>query len=431
MRFLHATDDNQRRKGASGRTGSGAAGDAPARIGALDGFRALALLGVVTVHLLGASGVFTRFEGTGTDVAIWTVFGNSIDVFFIISAFVLFLPVVRRGGAFGAKRPFWVGRAARLLPAFWLVLAIIVLLTAVKPPSPGYASPSLVELIANGATMQLPVQLLDQGFRIGFGINGPLWIISIVVTFYLVLPFIARSWNRHPWLWLAASAALTIAWKQTIDWAPGVFEAVSNGTPQFVREIAVDQFPAWAFSFGLGMTGAWAFVRARERWSTAELRRGAMIAAPFVLLAYLFTCWQFGRYSLTVPGNMTPEARMDTVLGLGQSTARAAAMGVIVLGPLWLQRPFGNRVTRKVSDLSYGVYLIHWVIVIYAVSYLDLPRDGTLPAFAAWMGLVLPLALVYSAISRRWFEVPARRWIERRLRRSPAAGSAGGAAVRT
>ena len=87
------------------------AGRAP-RIQALDGFRAYAILGVVAVHLLGASGVLASTAGTRLAVAVWAVLGNTIDVFFIISGFVLFIPTVRHRGEFGSKARFWIGRAA-------------------------------------------------------------------------------------------------------------------------------------------------------------------------------------------------------------------------------------------------------------------------------------------------------------------------------
>ena len=89
---------------------------------ALDGFRAYAILGVVAIHLLGASGVFAATAGTATAVVLWLPLGNTIDAFFIISAFVLFLPVIRRGGAFGSRARFWIGRGVRLFPAYWLAL---------------------------------------------------------------------------------------------------------------------------------------------------------------------------------------------------------------------------------------------------------------------------------------------------------------------
>ena len=179
-----------------------AAGRAP-RVRPVNGFRVFALFGVVIIHLIGVSGFFAAHPGSNASVAIWSVFGNSLDIFFIISGFVLFLPVIRRGGELGDKWAFWVGRGARLLPAFWLVLAIMVLLVAIKPPGPDYRFPTVLELAAHVPVMQLPVQLLDSGFRIGFGINGPLWMLSIVVSFYALLPFIARAWYRHPLIGLA------------------------------------------------------------------------------------------------------------------------------------------------------------------------------------------------------------------------------------
>ena len=399
-----------------------AAGRAP-RVRPVNGFRVFALFGVVIIHLVGVSGFFAAHPGSNASVAIWSIFGNSLDIFFIISGFVLFLPVIRRGGELGDKWAFWVGRGARLLPAFWLVLAIMVLLVAIKPPGPDYRFPTVLELAAHVPVMQLPVQLLDSGFRIGFGINGPLWMLSIVVTFYALLPFIARAWYRHPLIGLAIAAAIEIAWKQAVVRIPGVFEAISNGTPAFVHDIAVDEFPGWAFTFAIGMTGAWAYTRARERFSPAELSRGALIAAPFVVVLYALVAWQYGRYALSDVGNIGPAARGETLQSIAHTTLRAAVMGVIILGPLWLQRPFANRFTDKLSDYSYGVYLIHMVIVTWAIAYSGLPRDGTVGAVAIWFAVIVPPSLLYAAITRRWFEIPARGWIEARLLRprAPAA----------
>ena len=155
------------------------------RVRALNGFRAFAIFGVVAIHLIGVSGFFIAHPDSEASVVIWSIFGNTIDAFFIISGFVLFLPVIRRGGEFGDKWAFWVGRGARLLPAFWLVLAVLIVLTAVKPPGPGLPVPDRARARRpHPGHAAARSQLFDSGFRIGFGINGPLWMISIVVRFY-------------------------------------------------------------------------------------------------------------------------------------------------------------------------------------------------------------------------------------------------------
>ena len=153
------------------------------------------------------------------------------------------------------------------------------------------------------------------------------------------------------------------------------------------------------------------------------MSRGALIAAPFVVVLYALIAWQYGRYALSDVGNIGPAARGETLQSIAHTTLRAAVMGVIILGPLWMQRPFANRFTDKLSDYSYGVYLIHMVIVTWAIAYSGLPRDGTVGAVAIWFAVIVPPSLLYAAITRRWFEIPARGWIEARLLRprAPAA----------
>ena len=51
-------------------------------------------------------------------------------------------------------------------------------------------------------------------------------------------------------------------------------------------------------------------------------------------------------------------------------------------------RPFVNRTTKWLAELSYGVYLIHWLIVIYLYEFSGLPSNGTLGDLALWMAVV-------------------------------------------
>jgi peptidoglycan/LPS O-acetylase OafA/YrhL len=385
------------------------------RLPALDGFRAYAIMGIVAVHLLGASGVIKEANGTTLGVILWSTFGNTLDAFFIISGFVLFLPTVVRGGEFGSKVSFWIGRGVRLLPAYWLVIGICLLLIAVAPPFAGYPFPPLWSIAAHLTVVQLPVRFFQPDLTAGFGIDGAVWMISIVVTFYVVLPFVARAYARHPLIGLAIAAAITLAWKQTVARAPEIFEALSSGsgsaTDLVARLIAVDQFPGWAFSFGLGMTGAWAYHWATHRFSTARLVRTASQAAVPALLLYVSAAYLFGRTTLTYDGRVSPLSRSHTLETMFSSASRAVLMAVILLGPVWMRRPFVNRATAKLAELSYGVYLIHILLVVYAVSLFHLPENGSLGAVAIWCLVIVPPSLLYAALSRRWVELPVQRWV--------------------
>ena len=394
---------------------------------ALDGFRAYALLAVVVLHLLGASGALLALDGTDASTVVWGVFGNVIDAFFIISGFGLFLAVVSRRGELGSLADYAIGRAARLLPAYWLSLVAILVLIAIVPPDPDRiirtveGFPSARDITVHLAAGQMPARLFDGGFPVGFGINGPLWMISVIVGFYVVFPLIARPYYHHPLLGLATAAVITVAWREAAVHATGVFESIEGGTvPGWILVLIVtDQLPGWAFSFALGMTGAWAYVRLQESGRTAETTRRAALAAAGGLVVCLACAYLYGKEAARAGGALSGStARTDTALTLAYTAGRGVLMAGIALGPLWMQRPFANRLTSRLAELSYATYLIHVPIAIYVgVMLLDLPGAGSLGDVAVWFAVVIPLSLAYAALSVRLVERPARRWARRRRSR--------------
>jgi peptidoglycan/LPS O-acetylase OafA/YrhL len=93
-----------------------------------------------------------------------------------------------------------------------------------------------------------------------------------------------------------------------------------------------------------------------------------------------------------------------------------------------LQAPFAHPLVRKLADISYGVFLIHVVIIWYLLGRLQIAEDGSLGSFATLAAIVVPLALLYGYLSARFLEQPIRRWAHRFGRRGqagarPSAGS--------
>lgn len=403
---------------------------------ALDGFRAYALLGVVVAHLLIVSGALAT-PGTTFDLVTYALLGNIIDAFFIISGFVLFLPTVVRGGKFGGIRSYGIARAVRLLPAYWLSLVVVLALIAFVPTESAtftgdpatvggvavtaFPSPSSIALHLGG--LQLPAKLFDNGFAIGFGANGPLWIISVIVAFYVVLPLVAKPYFRYPLLGLGAAAAVTLGWKEAVLHLGSVFHSLGDpSSPSWlIRLIATDQFPGWAFSFALGMTGAWAYVKLLERRPLAAIAPLAARVAGLVLPVYMAFAYLYSHYSFELPPPVVGSwARGAPFIAMGWSICRAVLIAAVALGPYWLQRPFVNQPVRQLARVSYSLYLIHFVIILYVgVLLLGLPRNGTVPVVGLWLAVVLSVSLGYAYLATRFLEEPIRRW----ARRLPATAS--------
>jgi peptidoglycan/LPS O-acetylase OafA/YrhL len=383
------------------------------RVPVLDGFRAYAILGVVSLHLLLLSRVAQ--PGNHAGLLAWGVLGNIIDTFFIISGFVIFLPVVRRAGELSV-RGFALGRVARLAPGYWLSLLVVLILLVVVPNQPDLRFVHrLPEILADMAALQMPIRLFDGTFQVGLGINGALWMISVIVGFYVVFPFIARSYCRHPLAGLAIAAVITLAWKEAVIHFPGFWAWLdhSDEAAWVSQLIATDELPGWAFSFALGMTGAWAWVRV-SRSDLSRFQRPAVIGAALSLVACGICAYAYGKHASNadtgIIGGST--ARENPWLTISFSIARAALMASIVLAPAWLQRPFDNAPARRLAEVSFGIYLIHLVIAWYVcLVWLDLPRDGSLRAALLWFGVVIPTSIGYAYLSRRFVELPAKRWI--------------------
>ncbi len=393
---------------------------------ALDGFRAYAILGVVALHLLIVSGALV--PGTTFTLLTWAALGNVIDAFFIISGFVLFLRVVSQGGSLGDLRAYGIGRAVRLLPAYWVSLAVLVALIAVVGTDPGAAWASASNVSAPNAlvhlgALQMPARLLDNQLGVGFGVNGPLWMVSVIAGFYVVLPLIARPYYRHPVLGLAIAAAITFGWKEAAIHLTGGFAALgdSSSPPWLLRVVATDQLPGWAFSFALGMTGAWAYVRIFERRSPADVAGRAVFVAAVALPVYALFSYLYGDYSGDVFSPIVGSwARSSPLIAMGDTASRAVLMAAIALGPYWLQRPFVGRAARRLATLSYSLYLIHFAVAVYVgLVLLGLPTDGSPSTVALWFAVVLPLSLGYAYLSTRFVEQPARRWGQRLIERAP------------
>jgi peptidoglycan/LPS O-acetylase OafA/YrhL len=390
---------------------------------AFDGFRAFAILGVVFFHVLINSGVVGQAGGNLGGQAIWGIGPELVDILFIVSGFVVFLPTVAQRGQFGSVKGYAIRRGARLLPAYWLslVVMLIVMVTHGGVPFPGPQS-----LASNFAGQQTLVQMIDSSNPIGFGFDTPLWTLTLEIGFYIVLPFIAASYFRHPFVGLAIALAIAVLWRETfihlddvVGWFGGHLSLRRSLELQFN---AVNQLPNWAFSFAAGMTGAWAYVRLRERYDAARVGRFAMRALLPALLLFTLFVYLVGRKAIGTefPDGIAPNiwARREPFISIGYTASLASLMLVIALLPMRVPNPFANPFARKLGDISYGVYLIQAPVLWLVVFETGIADNGSLTALLGWMVAVVPVSLLYGYLSARFVEQPIRRWAHRFGRRA-------------
>jgi peptidoglycan/LPS O-acetylase OafA/YrhL len=158
------------------------------KIGALNGLRGIAIAMVVVFHLFipYAGSIPLRpgeIDGDGLFSAFVSELWLGVNVFFVLSGFVLYLPyrTGRRAIVGVASFPaFYLHRAQRLLPLYYIVVLVTMALHSKEP----YGSPDwCLEL---GALLSTLFIFSAHGF--GPPSNVVLWSVSVEIWFSLLFP---------------------------------------------------------------------------------------------------------------------------------------------------------------------------------------------------------------------------------------------------
>jgi peptidoglycan/LPS O-acetylase OafA/YrhL len=389
-----------------------------------DGYRAYAILCVVLFHIFQVSGVFDAAGDSALGVLSWGLLPRSLDVLFIVSGFVIYLPTVVRDGDFGRVSAFGIRRAARLVPAYYVTLLIALLLLLLVTPSPGV--PDAGTVAAHLGVVQTPVLLFVDQFRLGLGVVPPVWTLSVEVGFYVLLPLIAVWYFRHPLVGLALAAVIVVFWRELADHADSAASllgtSLSSDAENRIHHYYASQFPSWTLALATGMTGAWAYVRLRDRFSPERLAKLAirgMVIASLLLVGEIYLAGHGAVHDVSpFEGLFTRESLLVT---LGYPLVLGAVLVGFALLPERAQLPTAAPAVRWIGDISYAIYLIHFAVIWFVSREFSLPTDGTIAAVLAWSAVIYPVSIGYAYLSARFLERPVRRWAHRFGRRAQEA----------
>ncbi len=381
---------------------------------ALDGFRGLAALTVVLYHVVYGSGLPSLGNGGLRNVFVSGYMG--VDFFFVISGFVLFLPTVLNAGRFGQVRAYGIRRAARIIPAYYVVLvAAVVLQPLVSAKStvlPWESGAGAFSFLLHLSFLQHTVGLLRL-YPEGFLVLGVVWTLTLEVMFYITLPFVASWYFRHPFIGFAIAFGVSMAWKLTVvhtsfsvGWLP------ATESPTLLRLILVTQFPTFLAQFAAGMTAAWLFVQ----WRTAKQAWVPWVAVSVQVVAAVAVVW--GLRTAGIHDLTATVGTYDHWTGtLPVALAFAVLMLATVLAPRWAQSPVANPASRGLGDISYGVYLWHLLIIGFAITTLGFDQNATTAAFLSMLALTLVGSIGLGTLSLLFVERPCIRWARRCSRR--------------
>jgi peptidoglycan/LPS O-acetylase OafA/YrhL len=154
-------------------------------IAVLDGVRALAIILVITFHINRMTGdALWDWRTNPLASSVATAGGTGVTLFFVLSGFLLFMPYAKSlltASRWPLARGFYVRRALRIMPGYYVSLLILILLT-----QSDYLQP------ANWTKLGLFLTFFMDSTQSTFRtvIDPPYWTLAVEWQFYMFLPLL-------------------------------------------------------------------------------------------------------------------------------------------------------------------------------------------------------------------------------------------------
>lgn len=370
-------------------------------VASLTGLRGIAALGVFIFH-------YSYFNpGIRLDLTIPVIghalqfplgFGFAgVDLFFVLSGFLLSLPFARStltGSAHQSFAHYYKRRLLRVFPAYYAQLSIILVIGAwfVTWRPLGTSS-----LLAH----------LFMFFNIGWNpvrpVVGVWWTLPVELSFYLLLPFIASFMRPVRWMvFLFGGMLLSTLYR---IWCADHFAAAPEGA----IFLAAAHLPGVLPEFLLGASAAvlvqWLELRSDKRpdpWLLDGLFIAGVVLANVwfwkVMLPYGGVFWS-GHWSMLI----APLALGLPLSLIVFSLYRGSRIGRVL---------FANPVVYFIGLISYSLYLWHFVVLqqaerVFGDAYTDMHG---FPKFLVSLLLVVLVSTVsYFVFERPFFRLGSRR----------------------
>lgn len=351
-------------------------------IDALTGVRGFGALWVVLHHLR----EFPYHLDFGIFEPLMVSARLAVDMFFILSGFIM--AYVYQGSfsgrlELGESITFLKYRVARMYP--------VHLLTVLWMLPVYWVGKYVFDTLPQGAEAYAPMSLLANLFMVhewfpGVGApNAPAWSISAEWFAYVLFPFLAVAFSLlrtrrgavGHWPLVVALAACLVA------------EAFSTPARPLLRVTT-------GFVFGMAMFE----------------RRQVLEKAPAVASLFFFGLLAVMIYS----GNDTRLGIIIPILG--------GMLLSLTRDRDWGARALSTRPMMYLGEISYSIYMVHWLVVTIIRRGIPAAFPGAQPTsvFTIVGGVLATIAL--AAVVHRWVEVPGRRWLRKKPLASPVnAGS--------
>lgn len=368
---------------------------------AIEAMRGIAALAVVADHCWALAGGpmdygFGIVKGLGT----W-----GVNIFFLLSGYLLAdFFWVNRGRKTSLE--FYVRRFFRIAPAYYVCVGLLYLFFAQHDQV--FSMQGIKQILANLTFTQhfFPATASN------LNVDGSLWTLSIEMTLYLVLPFLAWAIAKKPILASIGLAAIGVGWRVMVT-----FHGVrihnfyfgpagpNSGALLGVQYLWLErQFIGLLPIFVLGMALRWAVLQGYfDFWVARPERHPSILVllgclAPSIVLLRA-TVWGSSLH------HKIPFVFFDYLICL---LAVPAILYAARPAPERLKLPM--RAGVWMGERSYGLYLWHFPVILSVYGMGPLLHEANLHHLTVKIVMIFVISIVLGWGSFVFVERPGRLW---------------------
>jgi len=304
------------------------------RIKEIDGIRGVAILLVVSFHYLNNQ----LLESTGTigkALCKATGFGwVGVDLFFVLSGFLIGRIILRNISSPNLIKTFFIRRALKIIPNYYLLLLVFLLINALAYFKGNYFLTGLYNIPAWSYFTMLHNFFMAKTQSLGNDSLSITWSIAIEEQFYLVIPFILIWQKRHINKILIALVGIGIISRACFD----------HWIPRYVLlNCRMDSLAIGIMVSRIELNEAYKAFVIRQRKVTQYI-----LAALLAVIAIVF--YLYGD------------------LGIWKHTIFALVFALVMIMVLFqdvkpLKFVLSNSILAKIGEVSYSLYLFHYMIL--------------------------------------------------------------------
>jgi len=402
-------------------------------IAVLDGVRAVACFTVIAYHIniITVSRQIWHPSPLGMFLPGIIITGYAgVTLFFVLSGFLLFMPYAKAilfGHQWPSMRQFYLRRALRILPGYYLSLGLIILWL-----QPQYLQPEHWKEL--GFFLTFTMDSSTQTFQ---QLNGPFWTLAVEWQYYLLLPFLAmgfgwlvnklggKSLQRRWWVLVGCLILLGTWGVSTRLWGPYfLYYKPHHFPPIILRAVVFFLYGVkgkFLEDFAVGMAISSCYILSQQltteqplNWLKEGIRRYSLwLWGAGILTLFVMACWTGNNWlAHTIPvfDNLSFYYNLYSELGL--SVGYGLCVMALLFGPTSLRLPLEWMPVRWLGLISYSLYMWHLPLLVafipYAQAYANTLRHPLVYAlyYVCVIIIIIPFSYVfYLLIEQPWIRL--------------------------